>query len=132
MRGLKPCPWCGNERPYVMIKTPDPVNTGAQVRCTRCDAMGPYMHRYARRTPQGELVDKVAESAAEAWNSYRETTCRNEEASRNDPCEKGLFKCSECGVDLQIDEYDFMANRYAFKAKYCPRCGRRVDDAAHE
>ena len=34
------------------------------------------------------------------------------------------FKCSICGIDLAIDEFGVAES--IFKAKFCPKCGRRI------
>lgn len=71
---------------------------------------------------QSAGADTLEVSAAVPTAPEREE-CENtlEEKSRYSDYD---FKCSICGIDLAIDE--FGVKESTFKAKFCPKCGRRI------
>lgn len=99
---LKPCPFCGSE---VAVRY-EP----------NCDLY--YVHCYACGAETGDSgLYRKEDKAIEAWNTRAERTCIAEEnidASYGD-C---MFVCSECGADLDNEEFP----------NYCPNCGAKVTE----
>lgn len=54
VRGIKPCPYCGNWRPSYSVE-PDRDPAKGQIHCHCCGARGP--------------LEKGIDEATEAWNS---------------------------------------------------------------
>ena len=52
-----------------------------------------------------------------------ERTCRNESPKRG----KGVFACSECGVNLDIADMAEENMDVFYEPRYCPECGARVE-----
>ena len=51
-----------------------------------------------------------------------ERTCRNDSTKRG----KGVFLCSECGVDLDIAEMGEEDLDAFYEPNFCPNCGAKV------
>lgn len=97
MPELKPCPFCGGEATF------HTYGGTCNVVCDDC-RIGTLR---LGRIDEHEVIG--------AWNTRAERTCIAEEnidASYGD-C---MFVCSECGADLDNEEFP----------NYCPQCGAKV------
>lgn len=105
MQELKPCPFCGGDADEYE------GDYGNGIYCMMCGAMvGEPIHLEYRTTKRVSI-----DEAIDAWNTRSERTCIAEEnidASYGD-C---MFVCSECGADLDNEEFP----------NYCPNCGAKV------
>lgn len=105
---LKPCPFCGGE---------------AALTCHDNHYVAQCMNDMCGVSAYTELrYPQSAESAAAAWNTRFERTCRN---VMN---EAYAFECSGCGCTVAGgDELGHDSSEGAFR--FCPNCGARVKGA---
>ena len=80
------------------------------------------------------MTDEVFEALTAAWDSLEKevnNTCHN---NNEDYADCDQFVCSRCGIELQDwhrverdeDDGDITYHEYTFK--YCPNCGRKVEE----
>lgn len=72
---------------------------------------------------------KVVEAGGYGFEERKTDTCQND---GKDSPETDQFICSKCGIEL-LDWTRYIGDEcYDYVFKFCPNCGRRIEEGAEE